>query len=468
MKMLRLVVSLCALASCGKAEPLPEGANPGECSDGADNDGDGAFDCADTDCAGAPACEESDTDTDTDSDTDADTDADTDTDTDTDSDTDTDTDTAFPAHECFDVPSTSCPPDTPFAGSAGGFGLQYASLSWAYSSRCELSYAAPVYLRRPADLESLAVTVDARDRWTGIGFLAVDDRVVLDLEAPSGPTAWWTAPFKHDAVPTSTVVLPNSPATDVPPGDCVAVVPVAAGDARGEESYVWLSSRRESRGRGIELNFVVAGDTDITGDEISEVLYYTEEYFSSAGLGPVDAYLYYVDTTWGDYLPDAEGPEVDALRSVELTDAGYPSVNVFFVQDIGSGGLYGFAAGVPGPIAVPETSGSGVIVSVDTHLLGDFVTLDTDEMGATITHELGHQLGLFHTTEADGSDHDVLSDTPECPLSRDSDRDGTLTASECDGYGGRHVMFWTSAPFTQTTWSSQQQSVLTRSPAVRP
>ena len=37
----------------------PEGANPGECSDGADNDFDGDYDCNDTDCAGAPDCLES-------------------------------------------------------------------------------------------------------------------------------------------------------------------------------------------------------------------------------------------------------------------------------------------------------------------------------------------------------------------------------------------------------------------------
>jgi hypothetical protein len=33
-----------------------EGDEPGECSDGADNDRDGAFDCDDSNCAGAPAC----------------------------------------------------------------------------------------------------------------------------------------------------------------------------------------------------------------------------------------------------------------------------------------------------------------------------------------------------------------------------------------------------------------------------
>ncbi len=37
-----------------------EGDEPGECSDGADNDGDGAFDCDDSDCYGSPVCDDDD------------------------------------------------------------------------------------------------------------------------------------------------------------------------------------------------------------------------------------------------------------------------------------------------------------------------------------------------------------------------------------------------------------------------
>ncbi len=69
-----------------------EGDEAGECSDGADNDRDGLFDCDDPGCQGGPDCE-GDTDTDTDADTDTDTDADSDADADTDADSDTDADT---------------------------------------------------------------------------------------------------------------------------------------------------------------------------------------------------------------------------------------------------------------------------------------------------------------------------------------------------------------------------------------
>jgi hypothetical protein len=68
---------------------LPEGRHAEDCRDGADNDGDGLFDCDDPGCSGSPDCSEADADTDTDTDADADTDADTDADADADADTDT-------------------------------------------------------------------------------------------------------------------------------------------------------------------------------------------------------------------------------------------------------------------------------------------------------------------------------------------------------------------------------------------
>jgi len=47
-----------AMLACGCTdEPDIEGNAPGECADGADNDADGLYDCADTDCFGAPDCE---------------------------------------------------------------------------------------------------------------------------------------------------------------------------------------------------------------------------------------------------------------------------------------------------------------------------------------------------------------------------------------------------------------------------
>ena len=66
--------------ACGEEEKdtrtEPEGANPGECTDGADNDFDGDYDCNDSDCAGSPDCLESDCDDGADNDQDGDFDCD--------------------------------------------------------------------------------------------------------------------------------------------------------------------------------------------------------------------------------------------------------------------------------------------------------------------------------------------------------------------------------------------------------
>jgi len=48
--LLCVVVSLLACSSDKADEDPREGMNPGECSDGADNDGDGDYDCQDPDC----------------------------------------------------------------------------------------------------------------------------------------------------------------------------------------------------------------------------------------------------------------------------------------------------------------------------------------------------------------------------------------------------------------------------------
>ena len=128
----------------------------------------------------------------------------------------------------------------------------------------------------------------------------------------------------------------------------------------------------------------------------------------------------------------------------------------------------GIAAGIPGPNGIPGTAASGVMVSVDTHLDGDGETLLTDLMGETMAHEVGHQLGLFHTTEDTGTEHDPIGDTPECDVEYDLDGDGELTAEECEAAGGRNFMFWTSAEFAQFEMSPIQAMVLRDSVIARP
>ena len=150
------------------------------------------------------------------------------------------------------------------------------------------------------------------------------------------------------------------------------------------------------------------------------------------------------------------------------------AVNIFFIEDYSESGsgILGNAAGMPGSMG-DVNSWNGVLVGLTAHATSTL--LDSQLLGETAAHEMGHQLGLFHTTEKEGTVFDILSDTPECLRnSQDNDSNGTVTAEECNGFGGDNLMFWTtwssesrSAGKKQETLSSEQQQVLKYSPIAK-
>lgn len=153
-----------------------------------------------------------------------------------------------------------------------------------------------------------------------------------------------------------------------------------------------------------------------------------------------------------------------ALEGEETSGA-----NIFFndqlLQDNGSV-LYGISAGLPGPPALNDSPTLGVFVALDIHFPQEDL-LDEEELAATMAHELGHYLGLFHLSEADGSAHDPLRDTAECHGSRDTDRSGTLSGQECGAAAATNLMFWTPAKgFMQDRISDEQRWVIHRNPVV--
>jgi len=150
------------------------------------------------------------------------------------------------------------------------------------------------------------------------------------------------------------------------------------------------------------------------------------------------------------------------------------AVNIFFIYDYSDKNWLGNAPGMPGSMG-DVNSWNGVLVSLTAHKTGTSSSLEAQLLGQTAAHEMGHLLGLFHTTEAEGNEFDILSDTPEClKSSQDNDSNGAVTAEECDGFGGENLMFWTfwssasrSAGKKQETLSSHQQYVLKYSPMAK-
>ncbi len=87
------------------------------------------------------------------------------------------------------------------------------------------------------------------------------------------------------------------------------------------------------------------------------------------------------------------------------------SVNVFLIRDFNiseAPGILGISTGIPGMAGLHGSSGSGLVFSAAS--LGS----DNRQLGQTMAHEIGHYLGLRHTTEHSFLGHDPITDTPEC------------------------------------------------------
>lgn len=175
--------------------------------------------------------------------------------------------------------------------------------------------------------------------------------------------------------------------------------------------------------------------------------------------------LTYLDSS-SDTNRNDQTDDLDELFRLS-SGAGNDYLNIFLVRHIGGGGILGIAGGIPGPQIIQGTAHSGVAVN----MLGGFTSLTHDflvSQGDTMAHELGHLLGLFHTTESDGLSFDPISDTPECPASKyDKNGDGLVSAEECATVDGANLMFWSSASFPQEKLTAAQRKVISLNPSVK-
>ncbi|HEX4351291.1 MAG TPA: hypothetical protein VHZ95_00230 [Polyangiales bacterium] len=238
---------------------------------------------------------------------------------------------------------------------------------------------------------------------------------------------------------------------------------------------------RDERGRRLDLNlyYVGAGDLVVSGTRgipaLSDALDEVDRIFAQADI--MIGEVRQVSVTGallqrGTPLPDAEVsagfedllsqygvlPQLPELFKLSA-GASNSALDVFFVADIDAsdGDVGGISGGTPIPFGMHGSPGSGVVIAADMF----FASGDTAAFGLTLAHELGHALGLFHTTELEGTIYDPLPDTPVCVKSRDANHDGLLDANECDGEGADNLMFPTSDA-TDSLLTPDQSAVLQR------
>lgn len=351
-----------------------------------------------------------------------------------------------------------CGDDAIVLGEAGAFSVQSFDMDLAWDNSVGVSRGESVTIALPSDTSSVAATVEMTGVETGFGLVALDGDAFIDVGlADESPGGWWSAPYYHWGVLGGTVVLPITPDT-TPDGSCLVLQPAAFEEGAATLHVV---SRRFDPGQGqVDLNIVVVGNTELYQEDLDDALDRMDEVWANGG-GPAvgDVTLYTTDGSGFIAYDDS-----NALRSLAI-DGSSQAMNLFIIQDYSDeSGTLGEAAGIPGPVGLHGMDGAGVIVAVDGHYWGN--SLDTQTMGETMAHEVGHQMGLFHTTESDGSRTESLDDTPNCPASAD-DGDGYFTAEECADYDGANFMFWVAGSFAQDQVTDSQAMVLSRSPITR-
>ena len=282
-----------------------------------------------------------------------------------------------------------------------------------------------------------------------------------DWVEPNGPTNAFGGAPTNLPIDGSVVgaVFPQSQST-FPQDGCLGVVPVtyAASGAAGELLYTVRTDDQPSGYFEVSVGNVV--NSGLSQSQLDDAMQVAADllYFDP------DTQL---DLSWSHYAINdstyttipTDGPVVNALRATVLgTDDR--TVNLYVVGAFDSVGTLGFAGGIPGPLGFQGLPSSGVILAADPALDGGF---DSTQFGQTIAHELGHQLGLFHTSEADGTAWDPMGDTPQCLASADTNGTGQVEPDECPD--GGNVMFWQAAPGgTQTDVTPEQSDVLYFSP----
>ncbi|MEY3014170.1 MAG: hypothetical protein RIT45_2905 [Pseudomonadota bacterium] len=153
------------------------------------------------------------------------------------------------------------------------------------------------------------------------------------------------------------------------------------------------------------------------------------------------------------FVTSRHGPTSD-LAKLLASGAGFePGINVFLVEQIWLGGggipgldlMLGVAGGIPGDPVGHDHARAGIAIAWG---LG---TEDDGLLGHVMAHELGHFLGLFHTTEAaNGNAAPTADPLPDTPVP-----------------APKNLMHW-SVTQNNRTLSHEQAQVLRRSPALQP
>lgn len=331
----------------------------------------------------------------------------------------------------------------------------------------------------PDDLVSVVVTLEAPNEIVTWERISIDAQVIsrfTDLFGGSGLSR--SMPLFPNV---ASLLYPNNEATSQL-GNCLRVKAGVLGGGTEELRLSLMTLRRPERALGdhIDLQFRVLDDA-VSAGEAAQIASKLEQLY----YGACDGFDCLLPKVHDEplFLESEDGTgvvEVDEMMNYNssfaqlamvVDDAVPRGLNVVFVNELlmsmleDDMTLLGMAGGIPST-PFDGTPGSSLVISVDAHrdqsgaLLAEFIS-------ATVAHEVGHMMGLFHTTEQDGKSFDPLEDTPRCDAKTfDADSNGRVDASECGSAGADNMMFWQASPSLDSHLTPAQAEVLRAHPLV--
>jgi hypothetical protein len=303
-----------------------------------------------------------------------------------------------------------------------------------YHTRIEGGLSDEVTIDVPDGLESLLLELRG-DR--GLYYLT-------KFETPNGElieSAKYMTRFAREVPGLVDWLYPNTPSLSLEAGQHTLMIrgETTTGDRVSEDVEIRLYTKRASSspGFGIHLDFLVdkraiaESDIDLAID--SAIDWVNHMYAGTlSDLFPDhperypeqrDTGLRVIDYTITPITLPGTGVDVSQTSATKYVDdvlyqaraaqtARDDSLHVIVVNSIGGSEPSGYAMGLPGPFDA-DRANAAVLISTGAYTDSNN-ELDVNGMASTLAHEIGHYLGLYHTSESSGTSHDPLADTPQC------------------------------------------------------